>query len=219
VIATALVVGRKDLLLEARGRRGSAGVAPFAATLLVLFGLAFGPGTEALRAAAPAAHWFAVLFAGALLIRGSLDVEVEDGGLDELRLAPADPAGVFLGKVGAIVVQLALLQVALWLGIGLLFGVAPTPTAALLLGWLAATVGFAAVGLVFGALTAHVRARESLLPILLLPLCVPVLLGGMQLTASGLAGRAAGDWASLLVAFAVITVAAGALVFDHVLEA
>jgi len=83
------------------------------------------------------------------------------------------------------------------------------------------TVGIAAVGTLFGAMTAHVRARELLFPVLLLPVLVPVLLGIVKSTEALLAGEGLGSvshWLQLLVAADVIYVVAGLLTFDVLLE-
>jgi ABC-type transport system involved in cytochrome c biogenesis permease component len=92
----------------------------------------------------------------------------------------------------------------------------------LLLVAVAGTVGFAAVGTLFAAMTAHLRAREVLLPVLLLPLAVPVLLAAVKLSELALAGEGwgpAGPWWQLLLGFDVVFVVAGLLTFEFVLEA
>jgi heme exporter protein B len=83
------------------------------------------------------------------------------------------------------------------------------------------TLGIAAVGTLFGAMTAHVRARELLFPVLLLPVLVPVLLAIVKSTEALLAGEALGavsHWLKLLIAADVIYVVASLLTFDVLLE-
>jgi heme exporter protein B len=83
------------------------------------------------------------------------------------------------------------------------------------------TVGFAALGTLFAAMTAHVRARELLFPVLLLPVQVPVLLATVKATEAALAGEALASvahWIGLLVAADVIYVVVGLLTFDFILE-
>ena len=92
----------------------------------------------------------------------------------------------------------------------------------LLLVAVAGTIGFAAVGTLFAAMTAHLRAREVLLPVLLLPLAVPVLLAAVKLSELALAGEGWGPawpWWQLLLGFDVVFVVAGLLTFEFVLEA
>jgi heme exporter protein B len=83
------------------------------------------------------------------------------------------------------------------------------------------TIGFAAVGTLFAAMTAHVRAREVLFPVLLLPVQVPTLLGAVKATEAALAGEplsAVAPWLQLLVAGDVVYLLAGLLTFDAILE-
>ena len=92
----------------------------------------------------------------------------------------------------------------------------------LLLVAVAGTIGFAAVGTLFAAMTANLRAREVLLPVLLLPLAVPVLLAAVKLSELALAGEgwgAAWPWWQLLLGFDLVFVVAGLLTFEFVLEA
>jgi heme exporter protein B len=84
------------------------------------------------------------------------------------------------------------------------------------------TLGTAAVGTLFAALTAQLRARELLFPLLLLPAQVPVLLATVQATQAALGGQPLGDvahWLKLLAAADVVYVVVGLLTFEVVLEA
>jgi heme exporter protein B len=83
------------------------------------------------------------------------------------------------------------------------------------------TTGLAAAGTLFAAMTAHVRARELLLPVLLLPVQLPVLLATVEATAAVLSGQplaAVSPWLTLVAAADVIYVTAGILTFEFVLE-
>src|SRR5207253_239270 len=71
-----------------------------------------------------------------------------------------------------------------------------------------ATVGLAAAGTIYGALAAGLRVRETLLPLLLLPVVAPVLLAATRASEAAL-GSGSGDgwaWVQLLGVFAVIYV-------------
>ncbi|MGH9168387.1 MAG: heme exporter protein CcmB [Acidimicrobiia bacterium] len=216
----AWAVTLKDLRIEVRGREVLNSIVPFAGTLLVVFGLAFGPGRAALQVAAPALLWLAVLFAGVLALGRSFEAETEDGALEGLVLAPAERSAIFAGKVLAVSVQLAVLEALTFLGTAFLFDLTPRDglvvVAALLLG----TLGLAGIGTLFGALASRAQARQALFPLLLLPLAAPVLLAGVrttQLAVTGPTGEA-GSWLGLLLAFAAISVSAGALGIEHLME-
>ncbi|HZD18824.1 MAG TPA: heme exporter protein CcmB [Actinomycetota bacterium] len=222
MIRDAIVVARKDLRLELRGHRAVNALVPFVGAALLLFGFAFGPGRAQLQAVAPGLLWLATLFAGVLALRASFDAELEDGALDELVLAAVDPAGIYLGKVGALVLELLALQILTMLAAAALFGLGtPGSIPALLAISTAGVVGFGAVGATFAALASRARAREALLPVLLLPLATPVLIGAVRATQEVLASEldAAWTWVGLLVAFASLAVAGGVLSARWVLEA
>jgi heme exporter protein B len=217
----AWAIAGKDLRIEVRGRYALGAVLPFAATLLIAFGLSLGPGRTLLQQTAPGLLWLAVLFASVLAFRRSYESEGEDGALEGLLLAPIDKAAVFLGKAAAVLAQLLVLEAAVVLLVAGLFGLSlgrdpVTLAAAFLLG----TVGLAAVGSLFGVLAESPRAREAVFPLLVLPLATPVLVAGVRATALATAGRGgeAASWLGLLAAFDVVFVAAGTLVFAYLLE-
>jgi heme exporter protein B len=131
-----------------------------------------------------------------------------------------DRAAIFLGKAAAVAVQLWALEIAIVLLVAGLFGLSLggsplTLAAAFLLG----TIGLSAVGSLFGVLEESPRAREAIVPLLVLPLATPILLAGVKATAIATAGRGgAGSWLGLLVAFDAVFVAAGTLVFGYLLD-
>lgn len=218
-IRQAALVAGKDLRIQLRSRFGAAAILPFAATVLIAFGLSLGPGRTLLQEAAPGLLWLAVLFASVLSFGQAYGFEMEDGAMEGLVLAPLERAAVFLGKAAAVAAELLVLEaVVIALVVGL-FGlsIAAQPlnlAAALVLG----TVGLAAVGSLFGLVVASGHRGQALLPLLVLPLAVPILVAGTRATASAAAGEGAGSWLGLLVAFDAAFVAAGMLVFGFVLE-
>jgi heme exporter protein B len=221
LVSQTLAIAGKDLRVEARDRNAVNTLVPFAGTLLVLFGLAFGPGRDALRAAAPAVLWLAVLFAGVLALRESFEAETADDALEGLVLSPVDRLAIYLGKTVAVSIELVALEALTLLGSLYLFDLAPPADALVVLAaFVAGTVAFVALGSLFATLATRARAREALFPMLLLPVSVPVLLGGVrstQLAVQG-AGAQALSWLGLLAVFAAVSVAAGCLVFEHLLE-
>lgn len=220
-IRQSAAVAAKDLRIEIRGRHALGVVLPFACTQLIAFGLSVGPGRLLLEETAPALLWLAVLFASVLAFRGAYEAEGEDGALEGLLLAPIDKAAVFVGKAAAVVVQLLFLEVGVVALTAALFGVSPVGSPVQLATALAlGTVGLAAVGSLFGVLTEAARAREAVFPLLILPVTTPVLVAGVKATAliqSGHAGEAT-SWLGLLLAFDVVFLSAGVLLFGQLLE-
>lgn len=219
----AWAVLRKDLLVERRAKEGANALAFFAILLLFLFYFALGPDRERIRAALPGLFWLTFLLAGLLGLGRAFVVEREHDCLDGLVLAPCDKGAIYLGKVAATSALMLAMECAFIAATGIFYNIdlwAAAPR--LLLIALGGTIGFAAVGTLFAAMTAQLRAREVLLPVLLLPLVVPVLLASVKLTEAALAGEPWGQtaaWWRLLLGFDVVFVVAGLLTFEFVLEA
>ena len=216
----ALIAG-KDLRIEARSRVATNQIAPFAVLVLVLFAFALDPDRGILRRAAPGLFWVAVLFASLLAIQRAFAVEASDNARDGLRLSGLDPAGIFLGKAGAVALQLLGLELVLGVFVVLLYDVELHQAGIVAATTAAATLGLAAAGTVYGMLAAGLRVRETLLPLLLLPVVAPVLLGATRATEAALDIATAAEawpWVRLLSVFAVIYTTFGVLAFETLLE-
>jgi heme exporter protein B len=214
------LVAAKDLRLEWRSRVTTNQVAPFALLVLVLFAFALDPDRGILSRATAGLYWVAVLFAGLLAIQRTFAVEAADGNRDALRLSGLDPAGIFLGKAAAIALELLALEAVLAVGVVVMYGTTLRGWPLLVTTCVVATTGVAAAGSLYGVLAAGLRVRETLLPLLLLPILAPVLLGATRAFEAAIAGTP-GDgwpWVELLAAFAAIYVAFGVLAFGSLLE-
>ena len=214
------VIARKDLRIEIRGRHALGAMVPFAATILIAFGFAFGPGRQVLERVAPGLLWMALLFSAVMASRRAYQVETEDGALEGLLLAPIDKATVFVGKTTAIAIELLVLTVAILVLVVLLFDLALADLGPVVLAFALGVVGLAAVGSLFGVVAEYARTREAIFPLLVLPLVTPVLIAGVRATDLATSGRAgeAASWLGLLAAFDVVFVSAGVLVFGYVME-
>src|SRR5580698_4946457 len=216
----ALVAG-KDLRIEARSRVALWPVVPFAVLVLILLAFAIGPDAAPLKHAAPGIFWIAVLFSTVLAIQRSVAIESGEGTRDGLRLSGIDPAGVFLGKAAAVALQLALLQIVLWAGVSFLFDVRVHVVWLAVVASLLATVGLACAGVLYGALSAGLRVRDTLLPLLVLPVLAPILLAGSKAWQAALSGNASSgtQWLKILIPFAVIYLVIGVVLYGPLQEA
>jgi len=217
----ALLVAGKDLRIEARSRVGLWQVVPFAVLVLILVAFAIGPDSASLRHAAPGIFWIAVLFSTVLTIQRSVAIESGEGTRDGLRLSGIDPAGIFLGKAAAVGLQLLVLQVVLWAGVTFLFNARVHVVWLAVVTSLLATVGLACAGVLYGALSAGLRVRDTLLPILVLPVLAPVLLAGSKAWQAALEGNASSgaEWLRILIPFSVIYLVVGIVLYGPLQEA
>jgi heme exporter protein B len=218
----ALAIARKDALAELRGRHATVSTLFFAAIVLLLFGFALGPDSARLAAAAPGLLWLAIVFAGILAVSRLHLLETDDEALEQLALYPVARRAIYAGKaLGGLAVMLVLGLVVLG-AVGVLFAVdiggALLP---LLVTVVLGATGIAAVGTFYAGVTVRLRAREVMLPLLMLPVLAPLLLGAVKATSAALTGDPFGElgsWLQLLVAFDVIMVAAGAATYGYLLE-
>jgi heme exporter protein B len=212
----AVLVAGKDLRIEMRSRVTTNQVAPFAVLVLVLFAFALDPDRGILTRTAAGLFWVAVLLAGLLAVQRSFAVESSDG----LRISGLDPAGIFLGKALAVAVELLLLEALLAVGVAVLYDAHLSGPLLLVATCVAATAGVAAAGTAYAVLAAGLRVRETLLPLLLLPVLAPVLLGATKAweAAMGIGIDDGWQWLHLLVVFAVLYTGFGVLAFGSLLE-
>lgn len=216
----AVLVAGKDLRIEARSRVALNQIVPFAVLVLVLFAFALDPDRGVLVRASAGLFWLTVVFSTLLAVQRSFAVESADGAIDGLRLTGLDPAGIFLGKAAAVAAQLALLEGVLGLGVVFLYNTDLSGFGLLAMTCVTATIGLAAAGTLYGVLAAGLRVRETLLPLLLIPVVAPVVLSATRASEAALAGTPADGWPwlRLLATFAVIYLAVGALAFGPLLE-
>ncbi len=216
----ALLVAGKDLRIEWRSKIALNQIVPFAFVVLLLFGFALDPDRGFLRRATPGLFWITVLLSTLIVIQRSFALETGDGGRDALRLGGLDPAGIFLGKAAAALVVLLVLEVALLVGVGVLYGAPLGGWPLLVTSGVVATVGVVAPGTIYGALASGLRVRETVLPLLFLPVVAPVMIAGTRAFEAALDGSSGEGWrwCGLLATFAVAYTALGMALFEPLLE-
>ncbi len=205
----------KELLLEWRGRQTATAMGMVA--LLVILFLGFVLGSEPARA--PAVLWVAMGFATVLGIPRLTQAEVEQQALETLLLYPGSREHIYWGKFLALVVMLTALLAFLWALVGVLFNLPIWTHLPALIGvGLLGVIGLAAIGTLLAGVVLHVRARELLMPLLLLPLALPVVLGCVRLTEAALAGTGEGVWLVVLGLFALTALLVCPILFEVVME-
>jgi heme exporter protein B len=212
---------RKDLLLQWRGRAQVAAIFIFGATSLLLFSFAIGPETAALRQYSAGFLWLGLLLASTLTLADSYQSEMDDQALEGLRLLPADPRALYYGKALANALQLVLVGVGLVPLMVVLYDAGTLRLLPLLGVIILGSAGLSAPGTLYAAMTSQARARQTLLPLLLFPLVVPVLLSAVKATSLLILGDPmgqAGSWVGLLVAFDLIYWSLSGLLFERVVE-
>lgn len=217
----AAIIAEKDLTLELRSRARIASMLVFAALVAVVFSFALDP-TEPARAVAGAMLWVTVLLAALLGLGRAYTVDREEDALTGLLLTPVDRGAFFLGKFAANLALLLATEVVIFPVYALFFQLPlaePLPGLALVV--LLASVGIVAAGTLFGAIAGSTRLGETLLPVLLLPVVIPVVIYAASATQRLLIGRPLaeiGGSIRMLLAFDIVFLVVCTLLYPFVVE-
>jgi heme exporter protein B len=216
-----LVALRKELLLQWRSRAQFLAVLVFGAAALLLFSFAIGPDTSALRQFSAGFLWLGLLLSSTLTLAESFHAEMENQALEGLLLLPTSPVVIYYGKAIANWIQLAVIGMSLVPVMVVLYDAGTTRILSLMLVILLGSAGLSAPGTLYGAMTAQIRSRQTLLPLLLFPLIVPALLASVKATSLVILGDPMGEsrsWISLLAAFDAIYWSLCGLLFGRVVD-
>ncbi len=193
----------KDLRAEIRGREMVTSMMLFAAISVLIFSFALELDDQAQQETVSGVLWVTIAYAGTLGLGRSLAAEKDKGSLDAMLIAPISRSAMFYGKmignllftivVGALMVFLltVLFNVNLFL---------PLLWLIIVLGCL----GFAATGTLVASMSVHARAREMLLPILLLPIVLPVIISATRASVAIVTELKQEDWLPWLELLAFI---------------
>ncbi|HLW79493.1 MAG TPA: heme exporter protein CcmB [Terriglobia bacterium] len=212
----------KDLRVEWRSRETFLPMCVFGIVVVFLFNFAFEMAREETLRLLPGLLWIAFAFSGILGFTRSFAAERENACLEGLTLAPIDPGAIFAGKLLANLVFLGVTEAVVVFAAAVWYNFSFLPS----LGALAAivffgTLGYAALGTIFGAIAANTRMREVMLPLLQFPVAFWVLMLAVDATSDALRGAPRGEIArgvfrvaGVSVVFAVVSF----LLFEYALE-
>lgn len=217
-----LLVLRKDLLLERRTWELLPSMALLALGTLVL--LRFALDRDAVEGDLAAGALLLPLLLAALLgISRLFGAEERDGGVPQFLLSPAPPGALLAAKVIGLALTLVVLEVvllpiyALLLLEPALLPVLPQVVLVLLL----CNAAIAVIGGLVAGLAIGTRTRELLIPILVVPLSIPALIGAQAALAPLLASTAeplAARWPAVVGIYAVVLALVGSVVADALIE-
>jgi heme exporter protein CcmB len=216
------VVTRKDILIETRTREILLTTVFFALACVLVFAFGFVKEGRPMEDVAAGILWIAIAFSGTLALGRAFERERQGETLRALLIAPIDRPARYLGQLLGILILLGAVEILIVPLVALMFQAALFDHALLMMGLLAAgTLGFAAVGTLFAAMLVRARSRDVMLPVLLYPITVPVIIGGVRGTAALLAPTAdlamARLWLSMLVFFDVVFVTLALWTFEPVM--
>ena len=230
-VRRALALVRKDLLTERRSKAAFNAMAFFAAMVLFIFSFALGPDAAGMSAGSeqtllqylwPGLLWVAIFFTGILAISRSFQVEMESGGMEALRLYPGGRKAIYVGKLIANLVVLTAMELLLIPLSAVLYNIDLWAKLPALMGVvLMGSIGFAAVGTFYAALTANLRARDVMLPVLLFPIIVPVVVAAVRATTLVVRGDPMGElwtWIRIMALVDLALLVVCMLTFEFAIE-
>jgi len=210
----------KDLVAEMRSKELISAMLVFSVIVVVVFNFAVELRVELARQTSLGFLWVTILFSGMLGLNRSLAREKDRGCLDGLLLCPINRGMIFLGKMAGNLIFILLTELVVIPLFIFLFDVPfyrPLQLLVIVLG----TVGFASVGTLLSAMAVHTRAREVMLPIILLPVTIPLVLAAVRASRVILEGRAMSEflpWAGILVAMDIVFLTVAYFTFDYIVE-
>lgn len=210
----------KDLVAEMRSKELISAMLVFSVIVVVVFNFAVELRVELARQTSLGFLWVTILFSGMLGLNRSLAREKDRGCLDGLLLCPVNRGMIFLGKMAGNLIFILLTELVVIPLFIFLFDVPfyrPLQLLIVVLG----TVGFASVGTLLSAMAVHTRAREVMLPIILLPVTIPLVLAAVRASRVVLEGRTMSEflpWAGILVAMDVVFLTVAYFTFDYIVE-
>lgn len=230
-VRRAMALIRKDMITERRSKAAFNAMAFFAAMVLFIFSFALGPDAPSMSAGAgqtllqylwPGLLWVAIFFTGMLALGRSFQIEMESGGMEALRLYPGDKKAVYAGKLVANLIVLAAMEAILIPVSAILYNIDLWTKLPALLGvTLMGSLGFAAVGTFYAALTANLRARDVMLPVLVFPILVPIVVAAVKATTLVVRGDPMGEmwtWLRILGLIDIVLLTVCTLTFEFALE-
>jgi heme exporter protein B len=210
----------KDLRAEFRSRELINSMILFTLMTVMVFSLALELDSQARKNTVTGILWVTIVFAGMLGLSRSLAAEKDHGNLDGLLLAPIERSALFFGKMLGNLLFVLVVAVVLLVALTILFNLTLI-TPLLLLVVLLGSIGFTAAGTLLASMSVHARARETLLPILLLPVVLPVLISAVHASTAILDDLPSAEWLPWLRLLAVadlLFLGAAYLLFDFVVE-
>lgn len=217
-----LAVAGKDLRIELRTREVTATTGYFAILVAILASLSYTAGPKTTERVAPGTIWLSLAFTAVLAIGRFWQREREDGAFLALRTAPVARSAIFAGKALTLLLFLTIVEIVIVPVVALVFHVElPDVIGPLALVLVAGTIGVAATGTLFGAMTVRTRARDLMLAVVLFPLLAPALLAGVSATREILVGAELSELRDYFLLFGVfdfIAVVGGLGLFGALIE-
>ena len=212
----------KDFAVELKTRELFVSMFIFAVLVILIFIFSVDLSIVNANEVGPGVLWVAILFAGTIGLNRSFMLEKENQCIQGLMLAPIDRSVIYFGKMLSNLAFLLIMEAFILPVFMIFFNVDIfSHLFSLLFVILIGTIGFSALGTLLSSLSANLKTRDIMLPILLYPLMVPIAIGSVKMTSQVLAGEGLSsvmNWVGLTLCFDVIFIGVSIMTIDHILE-
>ncbi len=224
-VRSAGMITAKDLRVELRSRDVLMSSGLFAITVLITASFTTVQ-TGNTGSMATGILWISLLFAVLLGVGRSMARESQDRAIEGLLLSPAPRESIFLGKLVAGLVTMGLIEVFIVpMFLVLMTGESQgaLDVGSLVVVVLLATLGLTIVATLFSGIAVGSRMGESLLPLIVMPVVIPLMIAAVETTRLALGGDASGSvnmiqWYALLAGFDLVVGLAAIATFSFVVE-
>ncbi|MFW5709147.1 MAG: heme exporter protein CcmB [Chloroflexota bacterium] len=207
----------KDLRAETRSRELVSAMGLFTLLSILAFSFALELNRDAEQEVVAGVLWVTLIFASILGLNRSLAQEREQGNLDAMMIAPVSRIAVYLGKAMGNLLFTFLVGVFLLPLMTILFDM-PLLNVEMLAVLFLGLAGLAAIGTLLATMTVQTRARETLLPIAMLPVALPIILTVVRGTNGMLNDGDISLALGTLLVVDIIYLTLGSLLFEYVTE-
>ena len=165
--------------------------------------------------------WIMIFFVSSLGLYRSMESEIKMKAYYNLLLSPIDKGNVFISKSIAFFVFLCLTEILLFPIFQLLVKVNFVYSYAFILSTLTINWSISTLGVIVSMMSIQTKLGETLIPMLLFPLLVPILIAASNITNSiiqGLNYQYYSFWILICITFSVLTTIVGFWSFKGILQ-
>ena len=212
----------KDFTVELKTRELFVSMFIFAVLVILIFIFSVDLSIVNSNQVGPGVLWVAIIFSGTIGLNRSFMLEKENQCIQGLMLAPIDRSAIYFGKMISNLAFLLIMEAFILPIFMIFFNVDLIPHIfPILFVILIGTIGFSALGTLLSSLSANLKTRDIMLPILLYPLMVPIAIASVKMTSQVLLGEELSSvmkWIGLTLCFDIIFIGVSIMTIDHILE-
>lgn len=213
----------KDLKIELRSKVLLGQVIPIIGAFMIIFGFSFGPSKDKLESVASGVVWISILLSTLLISQRSFTQEAHDDASESLLLLGIDSSELFIAKSVLAFLEILVLGIANYLGVIIITSPTNITLKAVIFASVSLLLGAGALAFIstlYGAMTFLSTSKDTLMPLLFLPVASPILLAANELTLPLFGGvyPSALTWIGLLAVLAITYFALGLIAFEIMVE-